>query len=172
MTSDTSTKNPYAPPPEVQPQQPKSVFKAPAMQAGSPEQHDQSWLWSDLETPEGREIALVIYRQQADEFRRGQRKSIDPLLVQQVGTWGLQIFADPDPVEAMARLLGRPKPGKRADANIAERDVQITKEVIQLMDSKDMSLNAAAIEIGKKYYRDSQTIKGIYYANRLAVQLI
>jgi hypothetical protein len=181
----TASAGPFAGPANATPQAPKRLHvKTTASQlelSGLLSEHETShlhrltWLADPKSgTPEHERIAalkaaLDVLRRQVGEFRDGQRKLINPVLTQQIGVWGLQIFAAADPLEAMARFLGRKQPrGKRAKNT--DRDLQIAVEVARKNMLEHMPLTKAIVAVGKSRHRSPERIDRIYKVHRKAAR--
>jgi hypothetical protein len=116
------------------------------------------------------EILLSEYRTEVDQYKSGVIGEVDRLLSQSIENWALQIFAQPDPVAALAVFLGRKRQrGKRAK-NI-DRDFEIAVEVAKMMFDGETLDNASAavaerlIERGIKI--SAERVENIYKANRV-----
>jgi hypothetical protein len=100
------------------------------------------------------------------------RNAIDPLLIQGIQEWGLAIFAQAHPIQALARFLGKKqRPGKRAKN--AGRDFSIAHAVVLKM--KDgMTLEDAAASVAADYRPklklDADTIRKIYVRKQKEVR--
>jgi hypothetical protein len=99
-------------------------------------------------------------RLQIEQYRKGERSEIDHLLMQGIKEWGLQIFAQADPVLALARFLGkRQKPGKRA--KYSDRDFSIALAVITRRED-GMTVEKACELVAADYGLDDETIRKIF----------
>jgi hypothetical protein len=116
---------------------------------------------------------LSEFRLQISEFQRSSplwfwqlepyfrfRTEIDPLLDQWIANLGRQTCADPNPLIALARFLGkRKKPGKRAKNT--DRDFSITLAVVTKMES-GVTLEEATALIAADYKLEADTVRKIY----------
>jgi hypothetical protein len=103
---------------------------------------------------------ICEYQLQIAEYKRGERKVIDALLMQGIGDWGRYIFAQPNPEMVLGRFLGkRQKPGKRA--KYTDRDFLITHAVITKMEG-GMRRDKAVELVAAEYGLEDDTIKEIY----------
>src|SRR5262249_47815775 len=72
---------------------------------------------------------LREFHLQIEQYQRKERTEIDRLLERGIADWGLKIFAQKDPLLALAKFLGKKqRRGKRAKN--AERDRSITAAVL------------------------------------------
>jgi hypothetical protein len=118
----------------------------------------------ERERVEAVEKLLCEFRLQIEEFKKKERAEVAPLLMQGIGDWGRYIFAQDDPEDALARFMGRPRPGKRAKNK--ERDVLIAGDVATKMDG-GMTLEEAADEVAEKYRLESDAVVKIYTRNKI-----
>jgi hypothetical protein len=117
---------------------------------------------------------LREYRLQIAEYRRDKRSSIDPILLQGIEDWGRRIFAEANPVVALARVLGKQKPGKRASPERAARDISVTLAVIDLMGrgttleeaSELVAADYTPRKVGKRLSLKADSIRKIYIRNK------
>jgi hypothetical protein len=107
------------------------------------------------------------YRLQVAEYRDGEREVVDPILMQAVGGWGLDIFAQADPDWALVRFLGlRQRPGKRAKNE--ERNGSITLAMINHLEAS-MTVADATELVAEAYGLSSATVRKIYYRRRTEI---
>jgi hypothetical protein len=128
-----------------------------------------------------RKALLREFRRQCQQFGSEKITTIDPLLVQAVKDWGFRIFTKPHPVQAVEDFLGlRPKPGKRAKPETADRDLQIAIDVVNAMREKlsatkwlkRMTLEKAAASVAPDYGFDADYIIEIYKRHHIAAKCV
>jgi hypothetical protein len=133
-------------------------------------------LWSADENnglPESERIRaantlLDLLRTQVSELKRGERTNIDPPLITAINCIGMRVLTDEDPIDALARLLGRKnKPGKRAKNT--DRDFEIAIDVASKM-YDGMSLDDACVAIAEPRKLSPERVENIYKADRKAAR--
>ncbi|HMA70635.1 MAG TPA: hypothetical protein VKP67_03975 [Xanthobacteraceae bacterium] len=120
------------------------------------------------------EKLLTILRQQVNELRRGERRSMDAALLQflkrVLAERGMRALASADPADAAKFLYGPRKRGKRASSTTAERDLQITREVIELIESGKTYENATA-DVAERRDLSRERVEKIYKHYRRQARL-
>jgi hypothetical protein len=128
-------------------------------------------------TPEAERMAAVdallnLLRTEVGEYKRGERSDIDRPLISGFTSVGLRIFAQLDPLAALAEFLGRKrKRGKRSKNT--ERDFAIAVEVAKRI-YDGMSLDDAAVAVAERLKGtvdlSPERIENIYKANSKAAR--
>jgi hypothetical protein len=191
MADDTPITNPFAGPVGAVPQEPERLeVKTPPQAPERPEHPDLPELLrlADLGggvTTDEHKVALekllTILRQQVNELRRGERRLIELALARfferVLAEQGLSALVSANPGDAAEFLYGPRKRGKRASSTTAERDLQITREVVELMES-GMNLFDATSTVaerselsGDRKKLSRERVEKIYECRRRQVRL-
>jgi hypothetical protein len=124
---------------------------------------------TEVERVEAVNSLLGEYLLQIEEFKRGERDALDPLLREGIEDWGRRIFAQEDPVTALARFLGkRQRPGKRAKHTARDFNIAVAV-VIKMKDGMPLE-EAASVIAAEHPSLKEETIRKIYVQNQKAAK--
>jgi hypothetical protein len=114
------------------------------------------------------EQLLTLHRIQVEEFKRGEREIIDPPLYNAIVSFGVRIFAQADPLDAMAKFLGRKRERGKRGKN-SRRDFDIALKVVEKKFT-GISLEDAAVAVAKDFGLSPERIENIYKTNHKAAK--